>query len=464
MPFRFPINKQLLTIAFHKPFDTSTEEGRAKERRRRLALTAFTSSIRKVLQMAIPLITLPITYNYLNSEVYGLWAAITQFFGLFAFSDLGLGNGLYTKLSQANGRDDLLLCRKIITNTFSILLLVAIILLVLFFIVFPFVNWASLMNAQGNETVMLASSIVLVIVITKLIDIPIAIIQRTQYALQEGYQNDIWNITGALLSLLSIVIIAKLDLGKLVLLIVSASIPVLVAFINMLVYFNIQRKELNISFKLFDRNLSKELLGLGIFFCVLQILITIGYSMDAFIVARTCNLSDAGSYSVIYRVSAICSALITVLGTPLWGANGEAIARGDINWVKNNTRKMSLLMGTIAVGFTLIVMLSIKFIIKIWMGSDFIFSYQAMFWLCVMQILFSFINPYFMVLNAYGIVKKQILLFLIYTPVVFILKYILSIKFGVSAIPMIGSILYFFIICIPTLKITQNRLNTNDVK
>ena len=90
------INKDILTIAFHKPFPTDTVEGRSMERRRRIVLTSFTALIGKVLHVALPLITIKITYSYLGVEVYGLWSAVTTFFALFAFSDLGLGNGLQT--------------------------------------------------------------------------------------------------------------------------------------------------------------------------------------------------------------------------------------------------------------------------------------------------------------------------------------------------------------------------------
>ena len=128
------LNKETLTIAFHKPFPTDTKEGRSMERQRRIALTAFTSLIGKVFSMALPLITVRLTYSYLGVEVYGLWSAVTTFFALFAFSDLGLGNGLQTKLSQANGKDDANLCRIIISNTYVILWSVALVLLILFFL------------------------------------------------------------------------------------------------------------------------------------------------------------------------------------------------------------------------------------------------------------------------------------------------------------------------------------------
>ncbi|HTO14688.1 MAG TPA: oligosaccharide flippase family protein [Edaphocola sp.] len=450
MKFVPPFNKSTLFIAFHKPFDIETEDGRILERKRRIALTAFTSTILKVLTMSVPLITLKITYDYLNVEVYGLWSAIATFFALFAFSDLGLGNGLQTKLSQAYGKDNLELCRKIISNTFIILFFIACCLLILFLFLFNFIDWATLMNAQSNETIIIASSIVFVIVIPKIINIPISIIERTQLALQEGFKSDIWNIFGYILNLISIVAIAYFDFGKITLLAFTSFLPLIVSALNMFVYFTFQKKELKLSLKLFDLKLSKNLLSLGVLFSILSILSTAGLSMDTFIVARTCNLNEAASYSIIYRVVAIFSAVVAVLSAPLWGANGEAIARGDIKWVEQNTKKMSLYMTSISVILVILGLLLAKFIFKIWLGTNFEFSYLALLWLSILQILFSFISPYFMVLNALGEVRKQIVLFAIYTPIVFGLKYYFSLKYGVAVIPFLGMILYLLIIVIGT--------------
>lgn len=453
------INKNTLSIVFHKPYPTDNAEGRALERQRRIALTALTSLIGKVLSMALPLITVKVTYTYLGVEVYGLWSAIGTFFALFAFSDLGLGNGLQTKLSQANGTDNVELCRKIISNTYSILWFVAVLLLLVFLSIYKFVDWAKLMNAQSDETVSLAALVVLIIVLPKILSIPIAIIQRTQYALQEGYRSNTWSISASLINLVLVVLIAKLDLGKITLLVVSSCISLLVPALNMLVYFRIQRPELNFSFKLFDKSLAKELLSLGIFFCFLSILTTVGLSMDTFIVARTCSLEDAAPYAIIYRMAGIVAGVVGVLSAPLWGANGEAIARGDVDWVRRNTIRMSMIMGGITLFSSILLLVFAKLIFRLWMGPDFVFSYPSLFWMCIMQVLFSFISPWFMVLNAYGIVKKQILLFLIYTPLAFALKYYLSMVWGIWAIPMVGSILYFLIVCTGTYYISNKQIN-----
>lgn len=461
MQLKSLFNINTLTIAFQKPYDVTTKEGRSLERRRRIALTALTSTILRVLQMAIPLITLKITLDYLNIEVYGLWSAITTVFALFAFTDLGLGNGLQTKLSQANGKDDIELCRRLISNTYTILLSVALILLIIFLITFPFINWGKIVNAQSSETIALVSSVVFVIVLPKILSIPVAIIQRTQLALQEGYRSDIWSIIGVILNLIIVIVIAKLDLGKITLLSATSFLPLVVSALNMYVYFNFQRKELKFSFKLFEFKLSKSLLSLGILFTFLAVLTTIGLSMDTFIVAKNYNLSEAGSYSIIYKLNSIFLAVISIISAPLWGANGEAIARGDLQWVKNNTKKMSRIMALTSTLLVIFGLISVKHIFRIWLGDEFTFSYSAFLYLSIMSILLSFISPYFMVLNASGKIKIQLILFGIFTPVSFILKYYLSTLYGVYIIPLTGFILYFVVIILGIYLYT-NKLFKSD--
>ena len=429
------------------------------ERQRRIALTAFTSLIDKLLSMTLPLITVKITYSYLGVEVYGLWSAVGTFFALFVFSDLGLGNGLQTKLSQANGMDDADLCSRIISNTYVVLWMMALLLLVIFLSVFGFVDWAKLMNAQSKETISIAAPVVFILVLPKIFSIPVAIIKRTQYALQDGFRTNIWNIVAHLLSLLFVIFIAKMDLGKLTLLSVSSALPLCVSALNMIVYFRIQRPEYRFSFKLFEKRMAKELLSLGILFCFLSVLTTFGLSMDTFIVARTCSLEDAAPYAILHRLTTVVAGVVGVLSTPLWGANGEAISRGDITWIRNNTRRMSITMGSITLAIVFLLLVFSKLIFRIWMGPDFTFSFSSLVWMCALQVLLSFISPWFMVLNAYGVVTKQILLFSIYTPISFVLKYYLSSIWGIWAIPMVGAILYGLIICSGTYYYSNRRLN-----
>jgi len=451
--------KKIVLIAFHGAYDTSTPEGRANERARRIALTAVTAAMSKVLSMAIPLITVRITYSYLGEETYGLWSTVTSFFSLFTFADLGLGNGIQTRLSQASGLDDENLCKKIISSAYSMLVIVASALMVVFLFVYPFINWGAVMNAKTENAIALAGGVVLAIVASKLLCIPLTLVQRTQMALQEGYRSNLWQCAASALSLVLVYIVSGLDLGPLAMIWASSMIVVIVSALNMLVYYCFQRKDLCPKVKNIDKLLAGSLLKTGFAFLVLSILTTVGLSIDNFIVARACSLSEAATYSILYKVAYLISVTCTMLSTPMWAANGEAMARGELNWVKRNTKKMAMLSLVLSTLATVGVLVLSKPLFRLWIGEKFKFSIFLLLGMCVMQIVLSFISPYFMVLNASGIVKKQIVVFAIYTPISFGLKYILAKRYGVIAIPWVGVLLYCLIIILPIFVIVNNRMN-----
>ena len=178
--------KNYISVLFQKN-DLSTEAGRGREREKRIALSALLAAVAKVFNTAIPLITMKITIGYLGTELYGLWATVTSFFALFAFADLGLGNGLQTELSRATGRDDIKQCRTLISSAYLVLTIVPAFLLALLFVVYPFVNWGHLMNAESEEAMSLAGPFVLALFSSKMISVPASLVQRIHNSLQEGY-------------------------------------------------------------------------------------------------------------------------------------------------------------------------------------------------------------------------------------------------------------------------------------
>ncbi|MDD4436548.1 MAG: oligosaccharide flippase family protein [Tissierellia bacterium] len=455
--------KKILIITLHGAYDTATPEGRANERARRIALTAVTAAIAKVFAMAIPLITVRITYNYLGAETYGLWNAITSFFTLFAFADFGLGNGLQTRLSQASGLDDESLCKRLISSTYAMLVLVAGCLMAAFLVAYPFVNWGSLMNAETERAMTLAGGVVFAIVASRLLSIPLSLVQRTQMALQEGYRSNLWQIVAYIFSLISVYIIAGLDLGPLTMIWTSAFIVVIVSGLNMLVYFRFQKKQYRPAIKFVDINISRSLIRTGSAFFVLSILTTIGLALDNFIVAKAISLSEAATYSILFKVTHMIGGITTMLSAPMWAANGEAFARGELDWIKQSTKKMSLILLGISTFASIGLLIIAKPFFRIWIGEQFEFSMLVLIGMCVMQILLSVITAYFMVLNALGIVRKQIVIFAVYTPISFVLKYMLAKSYGAVAIPWVGAFSYAIFIAIPVIEIVNKVYKTKTV-
>jgi O-antigen/teichoic acid export membrane protein len=58
-------------------------------------------------------------------------------------------------------------------------------------------------------------------------------------------------------------------------------------------------------------------------------------------VARVLGLDAAGHYSVVSRLYLALGLCVTLVNLPLWPANAEALARGEVTWVRRSTRRMA---------------------------------------------------------------------------------------------------------------------------
>ena len=453
--------KNLLFLAFRKPFDTSTREGRSQERYRRMALTAITSVIAKVLGASIPLITVKLSYNYLGPELYGLWVAIISFFSLFNFADLGLGNGLRTMLGNAYGKNDIKKSKEMIASTFYMLIGVTLLFNIIFLSIFKFIKWGEVMNANTKEAIILASGVVLAVVLPKLLSIPLSIVTRTQLALQEGYKSNIWSSMAAIISLVLIYVTIKADAGKLAMVWGASSAIAIVSFANLIYYFRKERKVLSPTFKYFNKKMAFSLLKTGLLFLILSIFTTLSLALDNFIVARTSSLEESGTYAILFKLASLISIACVMISTPMWAASSEAFAKGEINWVKKNPRRISIISIGISIFAIAFLLLFSDFILKAWINSNFSYSKVLLIGMGFMQLLLSFISPYFMVLNAANIIRYQVIIFFIYFAISLPLKFILSNIYGIETIPWVGAIFYLVII-IPSVLIKVKKLYLNS--
>ncbi|MFB3164789.1 lipopolysaccharide biosynthesis protein [Neobacillus sp. 179-J 1A1 HS] len=429
----------------------------------KIRYTMLAAALQKGISVLIPLITVRVSLDYLGVEMYGMWTTVTSFFAVFAYADLGLGYALQTRLSQAtafDNRDNQY--QKLISSAHFMVLGISGLLTIIFLLVFPFVKWDQLINANSEGARVLVGVVVLGVVLSKFLDMNAALIQRTQLALQEGYKYYLWQSAGNILSLLSIFTVAHLDLGKVLLVWVSAFIPVCISFGNMLYYYGKERRELLPKKRWVQIDVVRAMLRTGSIFLLLSFLVAIGNSLDNWVVAQIRGLSDVTSFSIINKIAILVQSVVLILGTPLWSANGEAFARGDVAWIRKNTKKTSLIMTGLTLFGSVLILLSFDTLIQLWLGRSLETSYTLLIGMLTMQILLAFINPYFMVLNGAGVVKPQLWIYGIYTPIVIFLKFLIGKNLGVEAIPWVGVICYMLFVIPPTIILTNYTLNKKN--
>ena len=164
-------------------------------RNRMLTTNILFSGILKIISLLTSLLIVPITINYLNNEVYGIWMTISSMLFWISTFDIGLGNGMRNYLTKAISEKDLTLGRKYISTTLSLLSLIAItigflLLIPLFTINFnKFFNTFAISNVDLRNALFVALAFTLLNFVTK--NIGLIFVAMQKYAI-----NDLLSVLG----------------------------------------------------------------------------------------------------------------------------------------------------------------------------------------------------------------------------------------------------------------------------
>ena len=425
--------KNLRSIVQLKPHDTNSHTGRSNERFRRILLTGGSTAIVKLFSASINLITVPLTVHYLGAERYGLWMAISSIMALMSFADLGLGNGLLNAISKAHGRKNIKEAQTAVSSTFYMLLGISLVLLTTFLIIYPWLSWHEVFNAQSELAIQESGPTIFVLVITFLINMPLGVVRRIQDGYQEGFKFQIWLIVGSLISLLGLLLCIYLETGLPWLVLAFSSGQLIATLLNGIVLFSKRRKELRPRFGHFDFTIGKHLIRAGLVFFVLGILTLLANASDDIILAHTMGPASVAGYEIVKKLF-FFTMFSTFIIQPLWPAFGEAMVSKDYGWAERTLKKamkLSLISGAI---FALPLLVFGKQIISVWVAKEYAPSWYLLIGFYIYIVLNNYIGVMSTFLNSGDFARKQIPLLGMVAISSILLKYYLSLSFGVSGI------------------------------
>jgi len=195
-----------------------------------------------------------------------------------------------------------------------------------------------------------------------------------------------------------------------------------------------------------DRRFARALIQLGGQFFILSIVTSIALNADNLIIAHTLGLAAVTEYSVPAKLFTALGLIVTLVNLPLWPANGEALARGDLEWVRRTTRRMTLVSGTAILLPSALLIIGGNALISAWVGgalyaSPLLLGSLAAWWLAL-----ATASPRFMVQNAAGLVRPQLVGWAVFLIVSLPLKWAAAREFGIAGVPLVGTVLY--LVCV----------------
>jgi O-antigen/teichoic acid export membrane protein len=408
---------------------------RGSGRNRRAALTGGTAVFARAVQVATSLVTVPLTIHYLGNERFGLWMTISSVLAMANFADFGIGNGVLNTVADAYGKNDFERIRAAISSGFAVLGTIGLALAGLFAASFLWVSWADVFRVTSAQARAEAGPALMVFAACFALNIPLDLVQRVQWGLQQGFRMNLWQVCGSLVGLAGVVTGIHMHAGLPILVAALAGAPVLATAMNSFHFFVVSRPDLMPRLRLVSRDAISYILRVGAMFFVMQLMISIAYSADNIIIARTMGAASVPSYSIPQRMFSLITLMVTMLITPLWPAYGEAIARGDMEWARR-TLKRSLIavFGATVIASTALLLVAHRLIVW-WIGPGISPPFILLLGLAGWVVVECCGNTLSVFLNGAGIVRFQAIMLSIFGVACLGLKVYFIRRFGIVAIP-----------------------------
>ena len=231
-----------------------------------VARNVFISFFIKVITILVSFLTIPLVLSFLSTTQYGIWLTLTAILNWFSLFDLGFGNGLRNRLTKSLASKEYAEGKIYVSTTYAALTAIFGLVLIIFIIVNPFVNWCTVFNAPLSmkedlqQAVTYATSLLLVQLVMRLINTVLLSNQRAAMA----------NFTNALVQifiLIGLYILKTLHYTSLTSVSVVYSVMPVVVFLGLSIfYFTTTYKHISPSISFIKVQHIKGLLNIGLSF------------------------------------------------------------------------------------------------------------------------------------------------------------------------------------------------------
>lgn len=393
--------------------------------------------------IAVGFLMVPLTIDYINPTRYGIWLTLSSIVAWLSYFDIGFGHGLRNKFAEALAKGEIEEAKIYVSTTYFSLSAIMAIILVLFFIINPFLNWSVILNSPPTMEAEL-STLALMVFVFFCLQFVFRLVTTVITANHQPAKASLLHLIGSLISLIIIYMLTKTTSGNLLYLGGVLSItPVLVMFVAGIWFFNSSYKKFAPSIRFFRFKYVKQLMNLGAQFFIINISVLLMLSTDNIVITQLLGPEKVTVFNVTYKLFTMVSMIYMLIITPLWSAYTDAYTKGDYAWIKK-TLKMTQKLWLALSGFTLILLFISPWFFKLWLGDKVSVPFSLSVAMSTYVIGYIWLNIYTFLLNGLGKIKLQLYVSLaasiLYIPLVIYLGKI----WGLIGITIIST--FFFVV------------------
>jgi O-antigen/teichoic acid export membrane protein len=360
----------------------------------------------------VSLLNVPLAIRYVNSTQYGVWLTLSALFIWFSLFDIGFGNGLKNRLTEALAQGDRKLARTYVSTSYFFVTLISLALFGLFLLINTFLDWSSILRTDAAASREIGTVVLIVFAIFA-VQFVLQLLNIICLAKHNSVITALIGLAGNLFGLTALVILTKTTKGSLLALSLSIGLgPLAALLLFTLVLFFGRYRELSPSFRLVNRAYAKDIMSLGIKFFIIQIGLIFYYNCDNLIITHVLGPQAVTPYNIAFRYFNSIAMISNILMMPFWPAFTEAHTKEDFAWIKSTVAKLEKIC-LILFGVSL-VMLSISPIVyRIWLGDEVVIPLELSAIVAVYTVLLTFRTIYCYYMNGVGKIMLQLYLVII---------------------------------------------------
>lgn len=406
-----------------------------------LRTNVLISAFLKVAGISCTYFLVPLTIDYLNSDIYGVWLAITNVLYYFSFFDVGLGNGMRNYLAESISTGNYERGRAYLTSTLFMLTLIALAMGAVALPLAYFADLPALMHVtaiSGQElrvAMIIAISFTLVLFVVKNIGYIFVALQR--YAVY-----DFLAVAGNALALLVIFILTRTTTGHLVYAITAfVTIPVAVYLVAAIPIFR-RYPQLRPRRSAIDFSITRPIVSKGLGFFLIQITsCVVIFGSSNFIILRLVDAESVTVFGISYKLFHAISMAYLIVLAPMWSAYTDAYVKGDFPWIRKTFCRALSIWGLTLVGGAVLLAVS-PIVYSLWLGDR--VSVPLTISACTLLYIsaYNLNNCVTYLLNGFNKIRVQILTSVIFTAVYLAAVPLCGMRFGVEGIVLCMALSY----------------------
>lgn len=407
----------------------------------------------KGVAMLISLFSMPLYIKYFNNdEALGLWYTILSLLNWILICDLGLGNGLRNRLTEALAVGDSERSKSYISSTYAALGVIMMPIMAAGAIIIQFVNLNSFFNISQELISASTLRITLTILWTSIcVHLIFKTINVVIYAIQKSSLNNIISLVVSIIPLVYIAIFKGDNMEQnlialTVVHVIASNVPLLIA--TFILFHTKALRDSVPSMKSCSYQVAKSMLGFGVQFFGAQIFFMFLTTTNEIIITKMFSSADVVDYSIYYRLFTLVGSLFMLALTPLWSKVTKDLAQKKYDKIIKTNRVLYALSALATVG-EFVMVLCCQFVVNIWLQEEAIaVSYPV-------ALIFAFYGSVYIfnvvlttVANGIGDLKTQIIFYGVGSVLKIPVIYLLSLWFDSFAVVMLYNAIILAIFCI----------------